>query len=103
MINIFRKTEKKKEFNINQVRDVFYGIKDCLILEENLHLYKLYNITLNRLNMKYFLRNVRKYENNNNLRKIILKLLLIINKEIIKKYKMNFVLDDFYKNISKII
>lgn len=99
--SVFRKTSQKV-FSLKQVIDIFYGINDCLRLEEKLHLYKLYNITLNRLNMKYLLKEIKKYSDNMILKDVILKVITSINQKIIKKNDLNFVIDNFYKKITKI-
>ena len=97
--NIYRKNIDK-ELNLKQVIDMFYGLKECLDLGEKMHLYKLYNTTLNRLNMKLFIKGAKRFSKNRDLRKIICKIIRCINNDIIKNYNLNFSLDTFYRNIT---
>lgn len=97
--NIYRKNIDK-ELNLKQVIDMFYGLKECLDLGEKMHLYKLYNTTLNRLNMKLFIKGAKRFSKNKDLRKIICKIIRCINNDIIKNYNLNFSLDTFYRNIT---
>ena len=96
--NIYRKNINKK-LNQNQVIDMFYGLKECLELGEKMKLYQLYNITLNRLNMKLFLDGVKKFSDVPELQKIIFDIIKNINKEIIKKNNFNFSIHNVYKKI----
>ena len=74
---IYRDNSGKK-FNLKQVIDMFYGLKDCLILTDKFELYQLYNTTLNRLNSKFFVNGVRNYNKDKNLTKIILEILFLM-------------------------
>ena len=94
--NIYRKNIDKK-LNLKQVIDMFHGLKECLELSEKLELYQLYNTTLNRINMKLFLKEAKRFSKKKKIRKIIATLIKSINKEIIKKYNFNFTLDKFYE------
>jgi glycosyltransferase involved in cell wall biosynthesis len=96
--NIYRKNIDK-ELNLNQVIDMFYALKECLELGEKLNLYQLYNITLNRLNIKLFIKSAKKFSKEKKLRIIISKIIKNINYEILDKYHFNFTLDKFYANI----
>ena len=96
--NIYRKNIDKK-LNLKQVIDMFYGLKECLELAEKYQLYKLYNTTLNRLNMKLFLDGFLNFHKDRNLRIIILEIIKRINFDIIHKYKFNFTINNIYKSI----
>lgn len=97
--NVYRKNISKK-FNLNQIIDIFNGIKDCLELGEKLGLYKLYKVLLSRLNMKLFLEGIKKFGHEESLKKIIFEIIRNINFSIIKKTKFNFTLDNIYKNMT---
>ena len=88
----------KKEYNLKQVIDMFYGIKDCLDLAEKFHLYKLYETSLNRLNLKVFWKGAIKFSENSELKKLIHIILKSINERIIKQYNLNFNINSLYKN-----
>ena len=96
--HVYRKNTDK-DLNIKQVIDMFYGLNDCLKFSKKKKLYHLYNTTLNRLNTKLFLKGVKKFSQNNNLRKTIIEIIKSINKEIIQKYNLNFTLNELYKTI----
>ena len=96
--NIYRKNTEK-ELNLNQIIDQFYALKECLELGEKLNLYQLYNITLNRLNLKLFLKSAKKFSKEKKLRIIISNIVKNINYEILDQYHFNFTLDSFYTNI----
>lgn len=89
-----------KDLNLKQVIDMFYGFTDCLKLEEKFHLYKLYNLTLNRINTGLFIKRVKKYRENRELKDLILKVLNSINTKLLAENNFNFTIDQFYKNIS---
>ena len=97
--NIYRKNTFKI-FNLKQVIDIFHGLKECLDLAEKFKLYKLYNTTLNRINMKLFLSGIKTFYKDKTLRKVIFNIIKSINFDIIKKMEFNFTLNDIYKNIS---
>ena len=96
---IYAKRSSKKTFNEKQIIDMYNGIKDCLELAEKKHLYKLYELILSRLNMKYTIKIANKFSNNVEIRNVILKIIKSIDKKLLIKYKINFKLDRFYKNI----
>ena len=88
----------KNNFNLNQVIDMFYGLKDCIDLAEKFHLYRLYETTLNRLNLKMFLEGAKRFSEDRALKKIIYIIIKSINKIIIKKYNLKFNVNSLYKN-----
>ena len=51
------------------------------------------------LNMKYTIKIANKFSNNIEIRNVILKIIKSIDKKLLIKYKINFKLDRFYKNI----
>ena len=73
---IYAKRSSKKTFNEKQIIDMYNGIKDCLELAEKKHLYKLYELILSRLNMKYTIKIANKFSNNIEIRNVILKIIL---------------------------
>lgn len=96
--NIYRKSIDK-ELNFKQIIDMFSGLKECLELAESMHFYKLYNTSLNRLNMKLFLKSASKFSKNETLRKIIFEIVKSINYKIIDNYNFNFSLNNLYQKI----
>ena len=52
-----------KNLTLPQAIHVYYGFRDCLKIAEDMHLYKLYNLILNRLNSQYLIQRIKKYKN----------------------------------------
>lgn len=99
--NITHKYRRRyKNLNLKQVIDMFYGFRDCLKLEEKFHLYKLYNLTLNRINTELFIKRVKKFRENKELKDLILKVLKSINTKLLTENNFNFTIDKFYQDIT---
>lgn len=90
---------KFKTLNLEQVIDMFYGLNDCLKLGEKLHLYKLYNLSLHRLNSGMFLKRIKIFIQNKKLKEVISKIIQNINKNIIKQENINFTINKMYNDI----
>ncbi len=97
--NIYRKNIDK-EFNLKQVIDLFLGLKECLELAEKMKYFRLYKVVAERLNMKLFLKSAKKFDKDENLNKIIIKLIKSINMEKIKKHEINVAIDKYYTKFS---
>ena len=95
--NIYR-INSTKEFNLKQIIDMFSGLKECIDLAEKLHLYKLYETSINRLNLNMFLKGAKKFSEDKALKNLIYLILKSINQTIIKKYNLKFNINSFYKN-----
>ncbi len=50
---------------------MFRGLKECIDLAEKFHLYRLYETSLNRLNLKVFWEGAIKFSEDSELKKII--------------------------------
>ena len=99
--NITHKYRRKyKHLNLKQVFDMIYGFRDCLQLEEKFHLYKLYNLTLNRINTDLFIKRIKKFRENRDLIDLIVKVLNSINTKLLVENNFNFTIDQFYTNIT---
>lgn len=94
----YRCNIKFKNLNLKQTIDLFNGFRDCLKIEGKMHLYKLYNLSLNRLNNKDFIERVSKYSQNIEFKKIIKEIINTIKLTSNKNY--NISLNYFYQNIS---
>ena len=90
---------KYKPLNLEQVIDMFYGLSDCLKLGEKMHLYKLYNLSLHRLNSGMFLKRLKLFIQNKRLKEVISKIIRNINTNIIKQQNINFTISKMYNSI----
>ena len=68
--NIYR-INSTKEFNLKQVIDMFSGLKECIDLAQKLHLYKLYETSINRLNLNMLWIGAKKFSKDKALKKIL--------------------------------
>ena len=98
--NIYRKNINK-ELNLKQVLDLFKGLEECLYLAEKMKFYRLYKIVIERLNMKLFLKSAKKFNKNENLKKIIIKIIKNIKIDLMKKNKVNITIHNFYNELAK--
>ena len=68
--NIYR-INSTKAFNLKQIIDMFSGLKECIDLAEKLHLYKLYETSINRLNLNMLLKGAKKFSEDKALKNLI--------------------------------
>ena len=98
---MYRVLNKKLKYNERIVIDIYKGIRDSLFLSQKMNLNKLYCKALNRLNTYSFIKHSKKYIKNKELKYIISKILININRKILKKENFTFVEQKFYLKFNK--